>query len=85
MTRDLILKPALGIYLKFKTDLKKGMGDGRRGEILNFPSIRLFFYLDGLQLENRQKKNSEKETFFTNSTLVTVFSLSEKYESYSCQ
>lgn len=43
MTRDLILKPALGIYLKFKTDPKKGMGDERRREILNFPFIRVFF------------------------------------------
>ena len=43
MTRDLILKPALGIFLKFKTYAKKGMGEGGRQEIVNFPFILVFF------------------------------------------
>ena len=39
MPRNLILKPALGFFLKFKIYPKKGMGEGGKQEILNFPFI----------------------------------------------
>ena len=58
MTRDLILKPALGIFLKFKTYPKKRIDESGRQEILNFPFIPIFFIQGGVPRESRRKKNS---------------------------
>ena len=63
MTGDIILKPALEVFLKFKTDTRKGMGERRRREILNFPFILVFFTWGGLLIESRRKRNSEKKIF----------------------